>query len=174
MSLKSKSIRTVIFLQGRRRGSGGGGGGMREKTGAGRWDEFYAVEDTGSSWFLKPCGFRPKKQQLKFAFCSINGIRSNTGTTEQVWESGEVGWEGGGAGNWIRPLECECEGVRGWCSPVGQDMKLLGTVKLPENTGKLIMHEGLELITAGKLAFHCFNFFFRNALRPAPPFRQSL
>lgn len=102
MSLKSKSIRTVIFLQGRRRGSGGGGG-MREKTGAGRWDEFYAVEDTGSSWFLKPCGFRPKKQQLKFAFCCINGIRSNTGTTEQVWESGEVGWEGGGGGGELNP-----------------------------------------------------------------------
>lgn len=37
--------------------------------------------------------------------------------------------------------------------PVGQDMKLLGTVKLLENTAKLVMHEGLELITAGKLAF---------------------
>ena len=108
MSLKSTSIRTVIFLQGRRRGRGGGRWGERQglvnyyksRLLTGRWDEFYAVEDTGSSWFLKPFGFRPppppkkKNQQLKFAFCSINSIRSNTGTTEQVCVSGEVG--GGG------------------------------------------------------------------------------
>ena len=37
--------------------------------------------------------------------------------------------------------------------PVGQDMKLLGTVKLLGNTAKLVMHECLELIAAGKLAF---------------------
>ena len=35
----------------------------------------------------------------------------------------------------------------------GQNMKLLGTMELLEITAKLITHEGLELITAGKLEF---------------------
>ena len=135
MSLKSKIIRTVIFLQGRRRGSGGGGWRVRGKQGlvnyynprllTGRWDKFCAVEDTGSRWFLKPCGFRPKKDNLSFLFVPSPVSGLTQGPQSKFESRGMWGGRVGGTGtevvlNWIRPLDFECEGVRGACSRLGK------------------------------------------------------
>ena len=70
-----------------------------------------------------------------------------------MW-GGRGGGDGGGGSAELNPsFRFRMSGGPGSMLPVGQDMKLLGTVKLLENTAKLVMHEGLELITAGKLAF---------------------
>ena len=105
----------VIFAR-EEKGKWGGGGG-RGKQGlvnyynprllTGRWDKFSAVEDTGSSWFLKCCGFRPKKDNLGFLFVPspVSGLTQGPQSkfeSRGMW-SGRGGGDGGGGSAELNP-----------------------------------------------------------------------